>query len=367
MEREGPTRWSQAATFIKGRSGKQCRERWFNNLCPGVKKGNWSEEEDEMIFQLYQKYGSSWSKISKYIPGRTENAIKNRFYSTLRKIATDKKKIFMECGSNALKRELSDNFSAELNDDVRVTPSTKQKTPDANQQSANKFEMFLDRPSDIEAVNRGIGDQEVIESVEQNVQQIERVDNDRNNEREDTGLGSQGLGETLREPQKFICDLPNQASQQNASPKEDTQANINLPSIKLFKLLEGENGFEEVSMEFASCEMSTKDLKEDSELEKFLMKIDCGNLVKSLMNSQPDQKISPESLNFDCIKKRIDEFSKQNNIVLGATEYQTFSNIEVLLKSSLQSNLPHETRAAQQDVKNDKVKKSHRPCFEAVR
>jgi len=92
VKAEGPTKWAQAANFIKGRSGKQCRERWFNNLNPGVKKGNWTKEEDELIFDLYQKYGSSWSKIAKFIPGRTENAIKNRFYSTLRKLAADKRK-----------------------------------------------------------------------------------------------------------------------------------------------------------------------------------------------------------------------------------------------------------------------------------
>jgi len=41
---------------------------------------------------MYKKYGSSWSKISKFLKGRTENAIKNRFYSTLRKLTTDKTK-----------------------------------------------------------------------------------------------------------------------------------------------------------------------------------------------------------------------------------------------------------------------------------
>jgi len=92
VKAEGPTKWAQCANFIKGRSGKQCRERWFNSLNPNVKKGNWSKEEDELIFDLYQKYGSSWSKIAKLLPGRTENAIKNRFYSTLRKLAGDHKK-----------------------------------------------------------------------------------------------------------------------------------------------------------------------------------------------------------------------------------------------------------------------------------
>ena len=90
VKKQGPGKWAQAANMIPGRSGKQCRERWFNNLNPDVRKGNWTTAEDELIFQLYQKYGSSWSKIAKYVPGRTENSIKNRFYSTLRKFAASK-------------------------------------------------------------------------------------------------------------------------------------------------------------------------------------------------------------------------------------------------------------------------------------
>jgi hypothetical protein len=47
-----------ATKFILGRSGKQIRERWFNNLCPQVKKGHWGVEEDLKIFKLYKKLGS---------------------------------------------------------------------------------------------------------------------------------------------------------------------------------------------------------------------------------------------------------------------------------------------------------------------
>ena len=144
VQAEGPTKWAQAASFIKGRSGKQCRERWFNNLCPGVKKGNWSEEEDEMIFQLYQKYGSSWSKIAKYIPGRTENAIKNRFYATLRKIAADKKKTCLENSTNDIKRELSDNFS----DDDDESKTVIQKSVAHNDDHKKNNMMVLETPTD---------------------------------------------------------------------------------------------------------------------------------------------------------------------------------------------------------------------------
>lgn len=111
VKTEGASKWAQCANFIKGRSGKQCRERWFNNLNPDVKKGNWSKEEDELIFQLYQKYGSSWSKVAKFLPGRTENAIKNRFYSTLRRLAADKKKG---------KGENDDETEVKLEDNVKL-------------------------------------------------------------------------------------------------------------------------------------------------------------------------------------------------------------------------------------------------------
>lgn len=92
VENEGATKWSSCAKLIKGRSGKQCRERYFNTLIPNVRKGNWTIEEDYILFKLFSKYGSQWSKINNFFTGRTENSIKNRFYSTLRRIATEQKK-----------------------------------------------------------------------------------------------------------------------------------------------------------------------------------------------------------------------------------------------------------------------------------
>jgi hypothetical protein len=92
VKSNGPNKWSQCAEFMKGRSGKQCRERWCNSLCPGVKKGNWTSYEDYMIFKLYNEYGSKWAKIASFLKGRTENSIKNRFYSTLRRLAYEDQK-----------------------------------------------------------------------------------------------------------------------------------------------------------------------------------------------------------------------------------------------------------------------------------
>ena len=92
IKTNGASNWSACSEFIPGRTGKQCRERWMNALNPLLKKGSWEPEEDYIIFKLFKKLGSKWSTISNYIAGRTENSIKNRFYSTLRRIASETRK-----------------------------------------------------------------------------------------------------------------------------------------------------------------------------------------------------------------------------------------------------------------------------------
>ena len=90
---QGKVRWSVVGASMEGRSGKQCRERWHNHLSPDVNKSKWSPEEDRAIVEAVNLYGTRWSEIVKMFPGRTDNAIKNRWNSMLRKEERRRKRV----------------------------------------------------------------------------------------------------------------------------------------------------------------------------------------------------------------------------------------------------------------------------------
>ncbi|XP_019261554.1 PREDICTED: myb-related protein 306-like [Nicotiana attenuata] len=67
------------------RCGKSCRLRWTNYLRPDIKRGGFSEEEQQMIINFHSVLGNKWSRIASHLPGRTDNEIKNFWNTQLKK------------------------------------------------------------------------------------------------------------------------------------------------------------------------------------------------------------------------------------------------------------------------------------------
>ena len=118
VKEEGTENWNKIAAKIPGRTPRQCRERWKNYLNPALSSEPWKSEEDELLLQKYEEFGSHWKSIRTFLPHRSTNNIKNRLF--LLKRQSKRKKPAKQLPSNEkLNKSTKQNQSLEFLDSLK--------------------------------------------------------------------------------------------------------------------------------------------------------------------------------------------------------------------------------------------------------
>ncbi|CAA3023577.1 transcription factor MYB8-like [Olea europaea var. sylvestris] len=122
------------------RCGKSCRLRWMNYLRPGIKRGNISPDEEDLIIRLHSLLGNRWSLIAGRLPGRTDNEIKNHWNTHL------------------LKKLNNAGIQPKPHKDLpkpkkSTPPASKKKTKTEVEKAAPKTTVYLPKPIRFSSVN----------------------------------------------------------------------------------------------------------------------------------------------------------------------------------------------------------------------
>ncbi|KAF9609295.1 hypothetical protein IFM89_015540 [Coptis chinensis] len=148
------------------RCGKSCRLRWTNYLRPDIKRGNFSNEEEETIIKLHEMLGNRWSAIAGRLPGRTDNEIKNVWHTHLKKRAkkNEANRETKQYSAEASKCETNNSSESEqmnLRPQVNENSSYDSVSP---QQSSSEFSCGTDSSSFVTADNQDMATNEDNES-----------------------------------------------------------------------------------------------------------------------------------------------------------------------------------------------------------
>jgi Myb-like DNA-binding domain len=82
-------KWTEIASHLTGRNGRQCRDRYLFTLNPELNMGKWTDDEEAILIVMHQHHGKRWADISKHLPGRSNRNVKYHWDTIQRKFARD--------------------------------------------------------------------------------------------------------------------------------------------------------------------------------------------------------------------------------------------------------------------------------------
>jgi len=144
--------WSKISKILVTRNGKQIRDRFINVLDPEIKKGKFTEEEDNTLIRLFKYYGPRWATIAKHFPNRTADMIKNRYHSSIKKLffgnhAASERSNSFEKNNNAIIDNIhhqdnlgpSANYTSSYNSQITNHNSTINNTNSFNSNTSSQI------------------------------------------------------------------------------------------------------------------------------------------------------------------------------------------------------------------------------------
>ncbi|KAH5254446.1 hypothetical protein HBI67_152120 [Parastagonospora nodorum] len=75
--------WCRVAASLPGRTNKDCRKRWHNSVAGGLKKGQWSKSEDELLARAVQEHGQRWTLVANCVESRSADQCAKRWQQSL--------------------------------------------------------------------------------------------------------------------------------------------------------------------------------------------------------------------------------------------------------------------------------------------